>query len=164
MNKKRIRLTESQLHRVIKESVKKMVKEPLGLASYTGEKEWNYEDNIGGPDVWKKYPKLYKEWHEIVRNLRRLDFQLTTLRDKAVGTIERDNNQSEEVKEWYHAISRTAAELGILRHQLGTPGFDIEVPEGKYNFLERMRERSKESSNDTYNSNPQWYDHYVDEM
>lgn len=62
MKKNRIRLTESQLHRVIKESVRKILKETSLADYYEDDYEEPSEDDIiqslnGGPDVSHEHKK-----------------------------------------------------------------------------------------------------------
>lgn len=75
MNKNRIRLTESQLHRVIKESVKKMIKEieviPPKRDSYLSSINGNTDINSPIPKDWLTDASLYKALNGQVPKLSR---------------------------------------------------------------------------------------------
>lgn len=45
MNKKLIRLTESDLHRIVKESVNRVMKEGVEFSSEDPQEEWMYYQN-----------------------------------------------------------------------------------------------------------------------
>ena len=72
MNKRLIRLTESDLHRIVKESVKKVLKESI-MDEFGKRFDEITSSEVGGDDV------LFKKFSELYPNLSELFNQLYTL-------------------------------------------------------------------------------------
>ena len=73
MNKKLIRLTESDLHRIVKESVNSILKEYTGNFGYTDDNATSNRPTIGTPEYYRRNDRMQIGQEPIYNNARNWD-------------------------------------------------------------------------------------------